>query len=417
MLYKAELAFLQRLLENYRLRYYLVTDCPLPELDMGIRNLLRLDQTYRYDTDIFSSLIQPNRIYRISDDLFCNYIALRLPDTEPPVIMIVGPYTNRDISRRFMQEFAENTALAPELLPQIQQYYSRLPFLPEEGPLLLAIQTFGEVIWGENQFSMEVIELAKTGVPQDMAEKTPPLDNADFSIKVLESRYEAENNLMREVSMGQLHKAEQRIVHFQWAALDQRSSDPVQNKKNYLIILNTLLRKAAEQGGVHPLYIDRLSSYFAHKVELLGQHGEAADLMREMTRRYCRLVNQYVRRAYSPQIQRVMLNIDCDLTADLSLSVQARLLNVNPSYLSALFRKETGSTLTEYVNRRRMEYAAFLLTVTTLQIQTIAQKCGILDLNYFTRLFKKYTGITPRAYREKNRHSKESTLHNLRQAT
>lgn len=403
MFYKAELAFLQRLLENFRLRHHLVTDCPLPELDMGIRNLLRLDQTYRYDTDLFSSLIRPNRIYRISDDFFCNYIALRLPDAEPSAIMIIGPYTNRDISRRFMQKFTGNAALAPELLPQVQQYYSRLPFLPDEGPLLLAVQTFGEVIWGENQFSVEVIELPNAAAAQDMAEKAPPLDNADFSIKVLESRYAAENNLMREVSLGQLHRAEQRIVHFQWAALDQRSADPIRNKQNYLVILNTLLRKAAEQGGVHPLYIDRLSTYFARKIELLGQHGEAADLMKEMTRRYCRLVNQYARCTYSPQVQRVMMNIDCDLTADLSLSVQARLLNVNSSYLSALFRKETGSTLTDYVNRRRIEYAEFLLTATTFQIQAVAQKCGILDLNYFSRLFKKYTGTTPKAYRENSR--------------
>ena len=76
------------------------------------------------------------------------------------------------------------------------------------------------------------------------------------------------------------------------------------------------------------------------------------------------------------------------------------MLNVNASYLSKLFKKETGITLTEYVAKKRIEQAAFLLTSTNLQIQTVAQNCGIYDVNYFTKLFKKHTGKTPKEYRE-----------------
>lgn len=48
--------------------------------------------------------------------------------------------------------------------------------------------------------------------------------------------------------------------------------------------------------------------------------------------------------------------MDMDLTADQSLNAHAKILNISPSYLSTLFRKETGITLTEYVNRKRVEY-------------------------------------------------------------
>ena len=47
-----------------------------------------------------------------------------------------------------------------------------------------------------------------------------------------------------------------------------------------------------------------------------------------------------------------------------------------------------------------MEHALFLLNSTNMQIQTIAQYCGIPDVNYFTKTFKKYIGKTPKEYRE-----------------
>jgi len=84
---------------------------------------------------------------------------------------------------------------------------------------------------------------------------------------------------------------------------------------------------------------------------------------------------------------------------DQTLNTHAALLNVSPSYLSTLFRKETGITLTEFVNRKRAEYGVLLLNTTSMQVQAIAQHCGISDINYFTRIFKKYIGKTPKEYR------------------
>ena len=69
---------------------------------------------------------------------------------------------------------------------------------------------------------------------------------------------------------------------------------------------------------------------------------------------------------------------------------------MNASYLSTLFKKETGITLTEFVNRSRIDQAIFLLNTTDMQIQSVAQNCGIPDVNYFTKLFKRMIGKTPK---------------------
>ena len=58
-----------------------------------------------------------------------------------------------------------------------------------------------------------------------------------------------------------------------------------------------------------------------------------------------------------------------------------------------------GQTLTDYVNSRRVEQAAAMLRSGTLQVQTVAQYCGIPDVNYFSKLFKRYTGVSPKEFR------------------
>ena len=103
---------------------------------------------------------------------------------------------------------------------------------------------------------------------------------------------------------------------------------------------------------------------------------------------------------YSPTVQKSIVIIESDLSAYLTLSSIAEQQNISPGYLSAVFKKETGKTITEYIREKRVKHAIYLLETTHLQIQTVALHCGIVDLQYFSKIFKKHTGKTPKEYRE-----------------
>ena len=223
------------------------------------------------------------------------------------------------------------------------------------------------------------------------------------ALRQIEERYETEERLMNEIAHGHVAQASEILSAFNNDIVEQRTEVPLRNFKNYLIILNTLSRKAVQQGGVHPLYIDRISSTFARKIETVESFEEGQKLVAEITRKYCLLVRNHAMKGYSPLVRKVILAIDSDLMADLSLSAHAEALGVNASYLSALFRRETGQTLSDYVARARAEQAVFLLNTKRMQVQSIAQHCGIQDVNYFTRLFKRVMGKTPTEYRQQAR--------------
>jgi YesN/AraC family two-component response regulator len=220
-------------------------------------------------------------------------------------------------------------------------------------------------------------------------------------MEMMEKRYRYENEIMYAVQKGQIQKAEQILSGFNSLSFENRATDPLRNMKNYSVIINTLFRKAAENGGVHPIYINSLSSDFAKKIELLQSVRDVPKFMIDMFKAYCNLVNKHSVKDFSPLIQKAIIYIDTDLTENLSLHLIAKKCNVSDGHLSASFHKETGKTITDFINLRKIEHAKKLLKSTNLQIQTISQHCGILDIHYFTKLFKKYEGISPKQYREK----------------
>ena len=118
---------------------------------------------------------------------------------------------------------------------------------------------------------------------------------------------------------------------------------------------------------------------------------------------YCRCVQEYALRNYSPLIRSVINCINLNLAESLSLRALAEQFFISQSYLSNLFRSEVGVTLVEYINSSRMKRAAGMLTESNLSITAIAEKVGIYDVNYFTKIFKKAYQMTPTLYRRVSR--------------
>ena len=264
------------------------------------------------------------------------------------------------------------------------------------------LNTFCELIWENPSFKIIDVKNEHTipASPINENSHSESFDDIIVNMKAMEKRYSFENEMIRAVSLGQIHKEGSLLNIPSDMMFEKRVADPIRNAKNYSIIMNTLLRKAAENGGVHPVYIDKVSSSFALKIEQMATLSEAKELMHDMFRSYCRLVRRHSLKSYSLVVQKTILLIDSDLAANLSLSTLAENQNVSPGYLSTIFRKETGKTVSAYIREKRMKHATHLLSTTKLQVQTVALHCGIMDMQYFSKIFKKHTGKTPKEYRE-----------------
>lgn len=87
---------------------------------------------------------------------------------------------------------------------------------------------------------------------------------------------------------------------------------------------------------------------------------------------------------------------------ELSLISVSKRLHVSPNYLSAVFKKASGTSFSKALTKKRMDTALDLILGTNMKILEISDICGFSDRHYFSRCFKKYFGISPKQVREKN---------------
>lgn len=397
MQHEAEFRFFCKLMENLHIRTRVFPPDQPPTAALGFEPFDGYDAYARR----FFARAEKHTLCVVQDVFFFSFCYMLLPESGD--VFLVGPYLLGEVSEHDLMTLLEHNQLSPSLFAPLRSHLAGMPVLHEEDHLITQLETLCETLWdGAVSFDLKRVKSDSLLNRTEAIASFAPADADNFRIS--EQRYEYEKELTHLVSLGRTNSAQALVTrmleqHIDDIALECCTANPLRNMKNYGIVLNTLLRKAVEEGGVHPLHIGQLAAQMAQRLEATRSREECGPLFTSMVHKYCLLVRNHSMKGYSPLVQHVILRIEADLTANLSLKSHAEALNVNASYLSTLFKKETGMTLTDYVTRMRMDNAIFMLNTTEMQVQTIAQYCGIPDVNYFTKTFKRLIGKTPKEYR------------------
>ena len=402
--YQRELDLTIAILRQMRLPVHLLRPKDsLQTLDSGFRKAIGLEEDYDTALRVSQLWSHEQTIYQIHDQFMCDYIYFHLPDTDEPADVVIGPYLTSEPDPSLYLEIADRLGLSVQQFRQHTDYFASLPVFYDLSAIFAVVTSLGEVLWGSPE-AFRIVDVnyeQYLSAPGNHAQEAPiEQNNILQQMQQLEMHYAHESELMDIVSKGLLHKVEMVLPSITQMHFQNRTPDQLRNTKNYCIICNTLLRKAAQSGGVHPLYLDKLSSQYARQIETAHTVGKANALIGEMIRSYCRLVRSHAGRHYAVIVQKTLAYIDANLSGDLSLKKLAEMIHVSPGYLSSLFHRETGCTLADYITTQRMKAALQLLKSTQLQIQSIAQLSGYSDPNYFGKLFKRFYGMTPQQYRK-----------------
>lgn len=112
-------------------------------------------------------------------------------------------------------------------------------------------------------------------------------------------------------------------------------------------------------------------------------------------------INTQTTQPEESQAEKMIRFIDETFMQQISLEQIAEEFNYSPKYISSLVKAETGQSFTDYVLGMRIARAIDLLTKSGMEIKEIAAAVGYDDQQYFHRVFKKKTGMTPMQYRRK----------------
>lgn len=104
-----------------------------------------------------------------------------------------------------------------------------------------------------------------------------------------------------------------------------------------------------------------------------------------------------------PHIKHIKQFVANHLSDNISLEEIAKNVHLTPQYCCSLFSKHAGQTLFDFIAKQRIEYAKGLIITTDSTLTDIAANCGFCDYNYFSRVFKRITGISASKYRLMNK--------------
>ena len=367
------------------------------ELDLGLRNNILKEN--KVPTVSALEHYDKSSLYHFSDFYNCSYSFFQLPDER---MLFVGPYLLYDVTEQDIHQFISNSHIPETQFTQLRDYYYELPLISDKRMFWSFLRKSAISICNVEEMNVIVFDLRTLESREDYLKKhafSMPEDPL-LSMNLLEKRYKMEDEILDAISHGNTKKALSYAEQIDTSRFSPRSEDALRSQKNLMLSFNTLLRRSAYEAGVHPLYIDVISSNYARLIEAANSKQEIDDIAPFMLRSYSELVEKRSTALYSEPIRQILVTIDASIASDLSLKRFANELFLNTSYLSSLFKKETGMTLTDYVNQQRITYAKRLLKSTTLSIQGVATSVGIPDIHYFTRLFRRDTGMSPRDFRK-----------------
>ncbi|ANX02460.1 DNA-binding response regulator [Thermoclostridium stercorarium subsp. leptospartum DSM 9219] len=128
--------------------------------------------------------------------------------------------------------------------------------------------------------------------------------------------------------------------------------------------------------------------------------NELNDLLKEVSLSITAKINNYNNKSIKLILRNALEYIHQHYSEQLTLNDVAEHVYVSPSYLSRMFKKELGKNFVDYLNGLRIEKAKELLMDPKYKTYEVAEIVGIPDAHYFSRLFKKYEGLSPTEYRD-----------------
>lgn len=326
--------------------------------------------------------------------------------------LVMGPFVENPINDNLFYAIINNLRLNLDYTTKLKSYYQGVPSIDTSSlfEILSIINQY--VTQKELHPHINTIDLSVLPKEDSIYDLLVEDINRNTLYKKLEDRYKVEDKLLSYIEKGDIILAQKEFEKFPVNYLEiVRVNDSVRNTKNLLLSTNTLFRKAAYHGGVHPIYLDELSGKWATKIEQEIYFESLNNMFLQMIQSYCLLTKEHSLSGYSHVVKNALTFINLNISSNLSVKKVAKEVALSPDYLTRLFKKEVGVNIITYINKKRVYTSLKLLKNTNLSIEDIGDLIGLNNTSYFYTLFKKEIGVSPKKYRSSNSSINQNERH------
>ncbi len=181
------------------------------------------------------------------------------------------------------------------------------------------------------------------------------------------------------------------------------SKDPLRNQIYHMIINTALITRICAEAGLPHETAYTLSDMYIRKADKCKSVKDVMALNDKMVLDFTKQMKQFLKKDIFSVAVKKTLNYICDnLHRKITVEELAQNVNLNRSYLSVLFKKETGKSIQKFILEKRLETAENMLIYSDYSYSEIAETLYFSSQSYFCKRFKESKGVTPKEYRKRN---------------
>ena len=368
----------------------------ISKIDLGMRAAVWTHYNDDNTKIRFDSTSQSLRVLIIKSNLGFYNILITLSSETTPDFISIGPFRDEELSPSYFTQILKDAHIAPYDVQRMRYIYENMPLIQLDSVVNVSKHILGNFIPEFKNISPELMQYSE----QKRA--------IEMNAAVLDERFIEHSSRYQQLlfqfldylKLGDNEKAK-KALHVFWQESNLISSKNMREYKLNLLMLNDYCHMALMQTSIHPFHILKQSNSVRAKIESMTSFAKLEQMPSEICHKYCILVKNYANPDYSKLTKDIIAYIQLHLEEKLSLDFLAEHFGKNPSELSNSFSKETGQTLTKYIHQVRIKEALRLFNTTDMSVSEIALAVGYRDFSYFSKVFTKNVGLSPREYRQK----------------
>lgn len=306
-------------------------------------------------------------------------ISLEYPD----ISVVDSVMQKHDILMDYRSKLYSALAAVPLVEPYRARYLSKLLFL-------LVTNHLSDDHAHLDERSGKTMQQAKIGEYMQIIKSNP---------EAAASQYEQEKMLISDVLLGDVESAKSRLNEM-LGRIYFNSGNNIEIIKIRTIELITLLSRALIESGEDSEVVYGMTDSYLGSIAKINNLTDLSFVLLETLEKYTTLVFSNVTENNLTLIRKSVHYINQRYNTNLTLEEVSKYVGLNPTYFSILFKKETGLNFSHYITKLRIEQAKHLLKTSSMPLVTIAEETGFESQSYFSKVFKKQTGTTPKQYRE-----------------
>lgn len=330
--------------------------------------------------------------------------------------LIAGPFFNAIVPEELIKGIIVDHQLSFRQQDEVWAFYKNVPLISKERIYNAAVMIYFMLYHKELDIAELIqhnLHIPAASIHRVHLDSIPHLASSNALSRYDEAEYtppdryhhnpEMERIFLQYIREGRKEDLIQWELGFPTEKLGVLSKKSLlRNEKNLGICSVTLVTRAAMDGGVNAEIAYTLSDFYIQAVEECENPAQVHMTTQRCNADFVDRVLEGQKQRYSHEVNLTRHYIFSHLYEPIHLQDLAKETKLNADYLSQLFKKEIGCSPIVYIQQQRIDEAKKLISLSHYSLAEISTLLQFHDQSYFTKIFKRYTGVTPKQY-QKNR--------------